>query len=419
MSGRRPLLLVRLALRNARRNVSRTALTAATVVVGTALLTAALAWLYGVFGTLTSASAAFGGEVRVVQPDYAEREELMPLYEHLPDAEALVDTVSEVPGVRAAYPRILTPVTLTVGEELGDTFGLAMGAPVAWYRDELGLQDDLVEGPGFAATAEQAAEQVVLGRQLAEQLDAEVGDTVLLVGQTQDGAISPVEATLAGIVSAGSGRIDQAAFLPLGPLQWMADVGPGATELLVYGAHRDDAASLAARLAELPATTGLSVVPWHERPLIKGFIAVAQAVQAIIAVVIVFITALGVWNTMMMSVLERTAEIGVLRAMGLGRGGAITLFVLEGLVIATLGGALGVGLGSAVGLYLETTGVHFGDTLAQNTRLPVQTTMYADMGVEVAAFAFAMGLATALVGTAVPAWHAARITPVDAMRGRR
>lgn len=408
------MLILRLAFRNARRNVHRTLLTAGTVVLGTALLTVALAWIDGVFGSMTDTMTELGGHVRVVTPGYAEREQLLPLTEHVPDAAALVAAAQRVEGVRGVYPRVTTGVTLTKGEQIGDHFAPVTGAPLAWYAEQLHLADDIVAGTTFTG----AEGELVLGATIAGQLGAVPGDTVLLLGQTQDGAMAPVKGKLVGIVSAGNALVDAAAMLPLEPVQWMADIGGGATEVLVYGDGEDSGRTLAAALRADPAFAGLTVQAWDEQPRSEGLVSIIGVVRGIISAIIVFVCALAVWNTMMMSVLERTKEIGVLRAMGMSSLGTVGLFVLEGLMIAALGGVLGVLLGGALGGWLEVTGIDVGSKITSNAGMPIPSRLYADMNATVAVTGFLLGLATAVFGTAVPAIRASMVSPVTAMQSR-
>lgn len=408
------MLLLRLAMRNVRRNVHRTALTAGTVVFGTMLLTVALAWITGVFGTLTGTMAQFGGHARVMMPNFAAREELLPLQDHLQHADDLAAAARKIPGVTGAYPRIVTGVTLTKGDEIGDQFGLAVGAPIGWYTEQLHLDKSVVLGTMFTG----AEGETVLGRTVAEAIDAAPGDTILALGVTQDGAMAPIKAKVVGVVSGGNQLIDNGIFLLIEPMRWMADIDDGATELLVYGDDPTDGVSLAAALRADPAFAGDVVQAWDEQPSIAGLVAMSGVVNSIISGIIVFVCALGVWNTMMMSVMERTREIGVMRAMGLTRPGTVVLFVAEGLVIAAMGGAVGVLLGAIPALALQVYGLNLGERLVQNVGIPIQSHVYASMTPGVAVEAFLLGLCTALVGTAIPAYRAASVQPVDAMRSR-
>jgi putative ABC transport system permease protein len=409
-------MIASLAWRNARRNVRRSLLTAATVVIGVALATVALAWMDGVFASLFDAGARQMGHVRVVTEAFAAREELAPLDEALPDAAALSALLVEVPGVERVSPRIGQPVTVTVGDTIGDTFALAVAAPIDWFNTVLRLPDDLVAGEGFSG---EGTDQIVVGGVVADQAGAKLGDRVLALGQTRDGALAPIEGELVGIVRTGTALVDQAVFLPLPAGQWMADVGSGASELLVYGADRNEALALAASVRAALPDRGVVVQAWSEREPLASMAGVIGAVRGVVASLVILLCALAVWNTMSMSVRERTAEIGVLRALGLRRRDIVALFVYEGVVIALLGGFFGVLLGGAAATYLEWVGVSIGEQVTQNTPLPIQTTLYADMNPTVAATGLLVALLTALVGTALPAIAAAAIQPVEAMRARR
>jgi ABC-type lipoprotein release transport system permease subunit len=407
------MLLLRLALRNAVRSPARTGLTALTLVLGTALLTVAMSWLQGVFESTLSKAAEPVGHVRVVDPDYARREALFPLYQNLPDSEPIEQSIERLVGVMAVDARIVAPVTLALDgsdAELGDVLGLAIGAPDAWFRQRLGLADALSAGRLM-----EADDEVVLGATVAGRVGARVGDAVVVLGSTQDGSLAPLRARVVGVVSTGTATVDQGVFLPLEKMRWMADIPGGATELLVYGSDRDDAGALAARVREV-VPPELAVEAWDAREPWAALLGLIRLVRGILEAIIVFVTALGVWNTMMMSVLERRAEIGVLRAMGLGKAGAVALFVVEAVGIAVLGGLVGVGLGGLASLWLESNGLELGSRITQNLPIHVATRVYADFDLGIAVTAFALGLVTAVIGSAAPALRAASVQPVDAIR---
>ncbi|MCB9679265.1 MAG: ABC transporter permease [Alphaproteobacteria bacterium] len=406
-------LLPALALRNALRSPARTGLTALTIVLGTALLTMSTSWLTGVFEESLSSAAEPVGHVRIADPDYARREALLPLYENIEDTAPILAKLKDVPGVQGAFPRITAPVALSAGEELGEVRGLAVGAPDAWYRERLGLADDLVEG-----RLPSGPEEVVLGATLAKRLDVALGTEIVVLGQTQDGSMSPLKAKVVGVASGGSGQVDLAAFFPLDRIQWMTDIPDGATEILVYAGDRDRDVALADRLRALDLGE-VVVQPWSQRDPWNALLGLISLVRNMLNGTIVFVTALGVWNTMMMSVLERQAEIGVMRAMGLTRFGAVALFVIEALCIAVIGGVVGVSLGAMGSLWLETHGIELGSRVSANLPIAVNTRLYADFTPETALSAFLLGLLMAVLGSAVPAMRAAAIQPVEAIRANR
>ncbi len=112
----------------------------------------------------------------------------------------------------------------------------------------------------------------------------------------------------------------------------------------------------------------------------------------------------GVMNTMMMSVFERTREIGVLRAIGWSGRRVLGMIVMEGALISVIGGIVGIGLGIAL---LETV-----------VRFMTSTVAWADSTYNPRLFANVMGLSLALgvIGSLLPGWKASRLDPIEALR---
>lgn len=405
--------IARLAYRNTLRRRVRTLLTSGMVVVGVALLLIALTWVRGAFGSMLASSAAVNGHVRIADPAFVAREELMPLDAHLQDLPRWEALLSAQPGVAAVEPRITSAVTVTAGDEIGEVFGLAVGASERYFRERLGAREKLSEGTWFTG----AADEIVAGAKIVELTGAKVGDELLLLGSTQDGALSPVKGRLIGIVRTG-GALDQQLFLPLAKLQYLADI-EGATELLVYAPHHDRALELAARLRTLPELAKADVATFTEREPWRSLSGTVRGMQGSIVAIIVLLAALGIWNTMMMSVLERTHEIGVLRAMGLTKLGTVALFVGEALVIGVAGGVLGVLAGALPAWLLATKGIRIGEQVASNMGTMVSETIYGDFTVETVLLSFGLGVVMAVFGSVVPAIRAANIQPVAAMRSGR
>ena len=427
--------VLQLALRNTLRNSRRTALTGITVTLGCALLTIGLSWVLGIQGSFIDASIRANGHVRLVSAAYAQREALQPLYENMPQTDPIVAQLLEVEGVEAVYPRLQLGVAASTGDDVGEVFGLVVGAPLAYYDDILGLDDRVTAGRFFEPDADGGlGAQALIGRVLAKNMGVTAGDEAIFIGQTQDGSISPLKVAVVGVVDTGNGLFDKQVFVSLDQARYMADIPEGAVELLVFGRLSREAGAIAGRLEPLcgPLARAGSVVnvagepvdlvvsTWDTREPFASLLRTARIIMATIAAVIVFITALGVLNTMLMSVLERTAEVGVLRAMGMKVRGVVGMFVLEAVIISVIGGAVGVTLGSLVSLLMEATGVDLG-TIASNLpeTIPANRVLHPNWSPILALVSFVLALVMALIGSASPALRAARIPPVAAMRTRR
>jgi ABC-type lipoprotein release transport system permease subunit len=407
--------LMSLAIRNVFRNKRRTALTTFTVLLGTALLTLGLSWLNGVLGMILGGATDMAGEVRVVTPGYSLREASFPLYENMDPVEPVTSSIEAAVEGADAYPLIKSGVTLTVGEEIGDHFGLLVAAQPAYFREIMALDQGIEQGAYFSGEKGEA----LLGRVLAGQLEAQVGDELVVLGQTQDGSPSPLKLTVQGIVNGGNSLADRQVYVDLSMGQWLADMGEGATEILVYGEGFFGASEMAATLRATEGLQGLEVQAWNEREPYSGIYATVSTIFGVLAFIIVFVTALGVLNTMIMSVMERSAEVGVLRAMGLRKRGVVAMFLMEGLLIGVAGAVAGLGLGMIPAMYLETHGVTLGEGLTSKTGFPLASTIHANFTWGIACLSVSLGVLTAVLGSLIPAMRAAAIQPVNAMRRRR
>ncbi len=412
------IALVRLAIRNAFRNGRRTALTASTVMIGTAFCLITLSFLGGIFGSMLDSWAEIFGPVRVVTAEYAEKEALQPLHFNIPETVPLLERVRSAPGVAMAEPMIRTGVLVSIGEELGEDPALMVGSTRAWYDAHL-LPDADLSGTWLDYEAED--EQVVVGGKVARDVGIALGDEVLMMGTTQYGSMAPISAKVVGVVS-GNSTIDAMAFVTLETARWMVDVPEGALEVLVYpeGPDRSDVAEVAATIGTLLGPE-YEAKPWMERGMWAQQLPIMDAINVILSGVIVFLMALAIFNTMTMSVLERTGEIGVLRAMGQTRVGAVASFLTEAMVIGVIGGILGVLLGSPVALYLERNGVTYAQDMLDEAggEFPLTAVMTGDLTADIVMLALFCGVFTAVLGAFFPALRAASIQPYEAMRARR
>jgi len=409
-------LLLQLAMRNVQRNARRSLLTALMISTGAAFLILGMAWVDGVFKGAMAKGALFVGHVRAVTPAYSAKEQFFPLEENIADTAPVVAALASTPGIAGAYPRIQMGVTVTASEEIGENFGLLVGAPDELYTRWLALDRSLTEG-----RLAKADDEVVIGLTIADQTGAKLGQEIVVLGQTQDGSMSPAKLTVVGLYDLGSANQNKMMYVTLEKARWLADIPDGATEVVAYVGGDVANELVAAEARAVPALSGLDVKAWNERAPFDSFTGVIGTIQAITAGVVVLITALGVLNTMLMSVLERTAEIGVLRAMGMRLWPTLVMVVMEAFAIAVVGGLIGVAVGGVLAwAWLERHGINLGAAVkGLPSAIPINSIVYGDLQASQLVTAFVLGLAMALVGALLPAIRAAGIQPVEAMRFRR
>jgi len=250
----------------------------------------------------------------------------------------------------------------------------------------------IVEGQGLAEVRGVRGKPLILGRGAAQSLGKEVGDALRITG----GAFRIV-----GIYETGDAFEEGGAVIPLEEAQSLL-LQPRRVSMF-YVRLRDpgDEARLRARVERHFSDLILSTTSEFadRQMMIESMEIFAWAISGLAVV----IGGVGMTNTLFMSVFERTREIGLLRALGWGRGRILRLILGESLALSLLGGLVGIGLGVAVAFLLRGSIVFMGT-----------------LGVQFSPELFARALITVaalgLVGGAYPAWWASRLLPLEALR---
>jgi len=238
-----------------------------------------------------------------------------------------------------------------------------------------------------------ATDEVVLGTEAAAELGKGVGDALELDGTRYE---------VVGVARSGDGWRDAGALAPLATVQANASKLNVVTGVHVTAAEGLDPREVAAAIeADLPELTAIVEVADYAE-VDQGF-KIMDAAELAISLLAVGIGAIGVMNTMIMSVFERTREIGVLRAVGWRGSRILRMVLLESLFLCLIAAALGVALG----------------LLASRAVLlvpAVSTFLTPGYPPEVFVRALAVGVFVALVGAVYPAFRAVRLSPMEALR---
>jgi putative ABC transport system permease protein len=400
-----------LGVKNAQRRLSRTLLTMGMVAVSTSLLVLTLAWLNGVMDELIDDSVAIAGHVTVADAVYNKKKILQPLYANMSDVDAKIKSIQSQEGVTGVYGQIQSGATLTVGEEIGEVFTLVTAVPAAIHTEMWKVK--MAEGRFYEA----GKKEVIIGHKLKKELGAKLGDDVIFLGATQDGAMSSMRLKLVGIISDHL-MFNKRAFIPLAQGQYFADMEANVTELLIYGEHFNDAVTVAETLRATGGIGEVEINAWQEISPWKEALPATNGFTAVIILIVLLLAALGIWNTFTMSILERRAEIGVMRAMGLTRFKTLLMIVLEASWMGLIGAAIGLLLGAIPTWYLNINGIEISDGIREGMEgmYAMPKAMRASLDMNNFTTSFVLAMVTAFSGAILPAWAASRIPPYVAMR---
>jgi lipoprotein-releasing system permease protein len=247
-----------------------------------------------------------------------------------------------------------------------------------------------------AGAFEPAADRLVIGSRLARDLGVQPGDRVRIDG----GNGRTVTADVAGIFELGVRELDERyVYMDLKQVQTLIDLPGGITSIDLTVADIFDADAIAARIGRL---TGLKSESWMET---NAQLMNALSAQALSTTMIRFFVALsvafGIASVLSVSVVQRTRQIGILRAMGAHQKQMLLVFVIQGALLGLIGAVTGGICGGALVMMFST----FGPGLFE-----VSVTF------ELLAGTIALATVVGALAASQPARHAARLNPVVAIR---
>ena len=342
------MILARLALRNLLRQRRRTALTLLVVGAGFVALSLAGGFMAQTFQGLADAAIRGGlGHVQVLPPGGAGGDEAQSLARALPDGEAMAARLRQDPAVAEVLPRITFMGLLSDGPRSAAFLGTAVD-PVREPR-HMATGEALRNGaraPGGGGSRwlapDPGAREVLLGTGLARSLGASVGSGLTLLATTRDGALNAVDVEVVGLLDLGLQELnDRSLTVSLATGAQLLDAGPARSRLSVVLRDPGAATAVAARLqAALP---GATVKPWQDQAAFYRQVKLLyMAIFGFMGLVLFLVVLLATANTLLMSVLERVREFGVLRALGLQPRQLLVLLQWEGACLGLLGTTLGL-----------------------------------------------------------------------------
>lgn len=350
------------------------------------------------------------GHIQISRPGYHDAGRADPFGFVMPDSVALVESVTATPGVAAIGSRLSFSGLISHGE----TTLSFIGDGVEPDKERL-ISDsvNIIQGQNLS---EKNPKGIIVGYGLASNLGITVGDTVVLLANTVSGGVNAVECTVSGLFSTVTKAYDDAALrAPLPIVRDLLRVA-GSHIWVVRLTHTEDTTRVAEQLVSTLKSHGLQVTPWFELADFYNKTSVLFRRQVgfmrlIIAVIIV----LSISNTLLMSIMERTREIGTSMALGMRRPSIMRVFLWEGVILGFVGGSLGLAIGFLLAQIISAVGI----PMPPPPGMAHGYTAEIRVDVALAIDAFVLALGSTLVASLYPAWKASRMTIVDALRHNR
>ncbi|WP_035375076.1 ABC transporter permease [Pseudoduganella violaceinigra] len=371
-----------LACRNTMRNRRRSLVTVAIAATGTAAALLGGGFALHTYASLAQASARDTGHLVLAAPGQFEGNDNMPLEHGLSGRAELTRALLAHPQVNRVLPRLQFSGLVSNGDKSEIFLGTGVDARQEFLVKGPFMKVEegtLLEADGGAAVPHRPG--IVIGKGLAHILNAKPGSSLTLMSTTTAGSLNAIDVTVTGVVSSGIADIDKRlAMVDLATAQELL-VSDKVSYLSVYLDDLDQSEALGAAWRKQYAGR-LEVRTWLEQALfyqsVKGLY---NRIFGFLGVIVLVIILFAITNTLSMAVLERTREIGTLRAMGTSPGEVARLFTLEGLVLGGGGALLGMAVAAGVAMALLVLGIQMppppGRTSGYPLVVEVSPAMYA------------------------------------------
>jgi ABC-type lipoprotein release transport system permease subunit len=337
------------------RQKRRTILTVLTMLGGFALASISIGFSDGSYNQVIEMFTRNQlGHIQIHAPGFLDQPSL---YKNIADYLAVGNIVDQNPEVEFWAPRIKSGGLAAVGER--STGVVVLGVDPARENQATRFDKKVVEG---GSLSREAQHEVVLGIGLAKLLKAKPGDSLVIISQGADGSIANDLYSIRGLSESGSAMADQVTmYMHLADAQELFVLGDRVHEIAIVISDLDLVPEVTAELRAALADRHVVVEPWQEfaKSFYRAMVLDQRGTWVMLAIIILLV-AVGVLNTVLMTVLERRREYGVLRAVGTAPGQIFRLVVLEVVVMAIVAILLGALVSYLANAYLAASGIYMG-----------------------------------------------------------
>jgi len=331
------------------------------------------------------------------------------------EASVLREGILGIPGIRNVSERIIVMGLIYTAD---NSAGVAIvGVDPASDMTRETLEPEIVEGRYLKDNEKRG---VLIGADLARRLKTSVGGKAVVTAQDASGQISSQLVRVRGIFRTGFSEMDgYLAQVSLPLARALLGVSEGATQLAVFLENEKHQARIKKQVEPLVSAPKAAVFDWQDvMPDLVLFVQMDNAGGYIFIGIIMVVVALGILNTVLMSVLERTREFGLMVALGMDPRRLLVLVVLETTFLSVVALGLGAVLGFGAHLYLSTYGFDMG--FASQEQLTAagavfDSVLYSELAPARVLLLVGIVFCVTLVVGIYPAVRASRVDPVRAI----
>jgi putative ABC transport system permease protein len=402
-------IFLKIAWRNIIRNRYRSLITIAAVTLGFTSLIFIRAFIDGAdYQMIENYTDLVTGHIKIERIGF---QELMGLERSIDNPRQIESILKNTPAVTTFSPRIKDNVLVSSTE--GSAGVLLVGVDPVREPKITKLNKKIREGAYLAQ-----ADQIVIGKDLRKILKVDIGDKVVLMGQGADGSLASGAYRVCGILDTGAEEIDKTlALITLKAAQDLLVLEDKVSEFSIRTKNVNKVDALAAALRTKLNTGIYEVMTWKEiSPMTVQWLEFDRAFSNIILFIVMLVVAAGILNTILMSVLERVREFGIMLALGTKRAQMVSMVLLESAILGSIGMLCGGSLGAGLAAYFNAKGIDLSGFSNALNSYYAGSVIYPRLDLGYLVWAGLIVLFTSIIVGIYPAWKIANLRPVDAVR---
>ena len=351
-------------------------------------------------------------ELSHIQIHHPEFRSNMELGNYISSGSDLTNKIAEIPDVKGVSNRIVIFSMVSSAET-------ASGVKIVGINpeDELkvsNMENNIVEGEYFNGVKRNP---VLIGKKLAEKLDVHVRSKIVITLQDLENNITGGAFRVVGVFETPNSTYDETTiFVKRSDLGRIIEFHDNAChEIAVLVSDNDLVDTVQYQIQTF--AKDLEVLDWKELSPEMGYLTEAMDLYMYIFIIIILLALLfGIINTMLMVVLERVKELGMLMAVGMNKLRVFSMIVLETILLTLVGGVIGTLAGSGISKYFETHAIDMSLWAEGYSQLGYNTMVYTSIDVNLMVTVIIMVLFTGVIAAIYPAFKALKHNPAEALR---
>lgn len=355
---------------------------------------------------------AISNEISHIQIHYKDFRETTELKYYITGSSEKADSIEKIPHVKGVSKRIVIYSMVASAETAA---GVKITGVVPEDESKVtGLHGKMIAGAYFEGVKRNP---VVIGKKLAEKLKVKVRSKVVITFQDLDKNITGGSFRVAGIFeTANTGFDENNIYVRFSDLARLTDMPEDACHEIAILID-DNKQTLAVDNRVKKMFPGLEVLNWKEiSPEMSYLTEMMDLYNYIFIVIILFALLFGIINTMLMVVLERRKELGMLLAIGMSRVRVFMMIMLETVLLSLTGGVLGIILGGLVSEFFGKHPINLSRWAEGYSQLGYDTVVYTHIESGNFVVIAVMVVITGIIAALYPAYKALKYDPAEALR---